>query len=278
MWRCVQPLPHSLQTLVITHSDFLIDLALSGMKELRILICDDTVNLISIPQNLRCLHDPKAFFWHANPLRHNFPEVPEKNELAFLHWSGIKPTYDFQKSFERLTKLETLKLEFKEDRDILDIFWGRQKCVSNFDKLYMLWDISLRNFNGKTISGFSSKHCNLRYLDLYRCESLQSCPSVGDLFALEELSFYDCPKLKELPNLSNLARLEKLFISECNFKDVSCLGNLISLRRLTIVCCDSLKTIPDLHKLTRLERLEVISCKNILGPILGTSQYFTWGI
>ena len=212
----MQPLPHSLQTLVITRSDLHIDLAPSKMKDLRILICDHSINLISIPQNLRCLHDSIYYFRDVYPLRRNFPKVPKNNELAFLYWYGIKLN-GFWKSFERLTKLETLKLEFNEDKGILDIFWRRQKCVSNFDKLYMLRDISLRHFNGKTISGFSSKHCNLRRLDLHWCDSLHSCLGVGDLLALEELSFYICPKLKELPNLLNLARLQSVRIYGCNF-------------------------------------------------------------
>ena len=262
---CLQPLPHSLQTLVITLSDLHIDLALSKMKELRILICDHTVNLISIPQNLRCLYNPNDYFLFKNPLRRNFPKVPEKNELAILNWSGIKPTYGFWRSFERLTKLETLKLEFKDDKAIFNIFWGWRKCVSNFDKLYMLRDISLRYFNGKTISNFSSKHYNLRHLDLDRCKSLRSCPGVGDLLALEELSFYSCPKLVELPNLLKLARLQSVSLYGCGFKDVSCLGNLISLRSISISWCHRLETLPDVHKLTRLEELEVERCPKIVG-------------
>jgi Leucine-rich repeat (LRR) protein len=262
---CVWQLSHSLQTLIITRSDLHIDLALSDMKELRILICDRTVNSISIPQSLRCLHDISSFLVYWNPLRQSFPKIPKRNELAFLNWSGIKSTYGFWKRFERLTKLETLKLEFNEDKEILHIFCGRRKCVANFDKLDILRDVSLSYFNGKTISGFSSKHCNLRYLNLYRCDSLQCCPSVGDLFALEELSFNSCPKLEELPNLLNLARLQSVYIRYCGFKDVSCFGNLISLRSLSIILCCSLETLPDLHKLTRLENLEVRQCPNIVG-------------
>ena len=268
----MQPLPHSLQTLVITHSDLHIDLALSKMKELRILICDDTVNLISIPQNLRCLHDPKDY----SRFRNAFPKVPEKNELAFVKWSGIKPTYGFWRSFERLTKLETLKLVFNGEKDKLDIFLGRRKCVSNFDKLYMLRDISLRNFDGETISGFSS---NLRHLDLHCCRSLRSCPGVGDLLALEELSFRSCPELKELPNLLNLARLQSVRIGGCSFKNVSCLGNLISLRSISIEHCYNLETLPDLHKLTRLETLEVSACqKNVVwaGVSISKSSDSLW--
>jgi Leucine-rich repeat (LRR) protein len=261
---CVQALCHSLQTLVITYSFPHIDLALSNMKELRILICDDTINLISIPQNLRCLHDATRYFEIS--LRQNFPKVPEKNELAILNWSGIKPTYGFWKNFERLTKLETLKLQFNKDKDILDIFWGRRKCVSNFDKLHMLRDICLGKFNGETILGFSSKHCNLRHLHLDWCDSLQSCLGVGDLFALEELSFEFCRKLKELPNLQQLTCLRKLHIEGCDsIVVVPGLGNLVALEEFIASYCRSLIALPDVHKLTNLQTLDLDYCSSLKG-------------
>ena len=255
---CVQPLPHSLQTLVITDSYTDMVLDLSNVKELRMLICDHTVSLTSIPQNLRCLWNFETFTpsWKTQ----NFPKVPEKNQLAILKWSCWRPTYDLLESFQRLTKLETLELEFKEfyfgiflDEDILEL---------NFEKLNMLRDISLSYFNGKTISGFSSKHWNLRYLKLYKCRSLWSCPSVGDLFALEELSFEFCWKLEELPNLQQLTRLRKLKIEDCkSIVAVPGLGNLVALEEFIALYCDSLVALPDMHKLTNLQTLNLeFSC------------------
>ena len=254
----MQALPHSLQTLVITNSNPHIDLALSNMKELRILIYDDTVNLISIPRNLRCLYYFKVWFETTTVLRMNFPKVPKKNQLVILNLSDIGPRYGFLKSFERLTKLKTLKLAFSEKKHILDIFWGRQTRVLNFDKLYTLRDISLGCFNGKTISGFSSKHCNLRYLNLYMCNSIRSCPSVGELFALEELSFDFCWELKELPNLQQLTRLRKLKICRCwSVVAVPGLGNLVTLEEFIASTCLSLVELPDMHKLTNLQTLDL---------------------
>ena len=279
MAGCVQALCHSLQTLVITHLDSRIELALSDMKELRILICDDTVKLISIPQNLRCLHSPGHSFSFANPSRQNFPKVPEENQLVFLNQSGIISTYGFWKSFEGLTKLETLKLKFKEDiemfeldifgrrrENILDTSRRREKCVANFDKLYMLRDISLEYFHEETISGFSSKHCNLRHLELHSCDSLHSCLGVGDLFALEELSFKYCSELKELPNLQQLTRLRKLDIDRCcSIVAVLGLGNLMALEEFIASGCHSLVALPDMHKLTNLQTLDLDSCSSLKG-------------
>ena len=254
----MQALPHSLQTFVITDSNPPIDLALSDMKELRILIYDHSVNLISIPQNLRCLCYFEERNWGLTLLRTKFPKVPKKNQLAFLNLWAIGPTYGFLESFERLTNLETLKLEFSSKAHILDIFWRVQTRVLNFDKLYMLQDISLSCFNGKTISGFSSKHCSLRYLKLYRCVSLRSCPSVGDLFALEELSFDFCWKLKELPNLQQLAHLRKLNIRGCkSIVAVPGLGNLVALEEFRVSECERLVALPDMHKLTNLQILDL---------------------
>ena len=56
------------------------------MKELRILICDDTVNLISIPQNLRCLHDLKDYFWYKNLGGTIFQRYPRRMNWHF--WIG----------------------------------------------------------------------------------------------------------------------------------------------------------------------------------------------
>jgi Leucine-rich repeat (LRR) protein len=263
---CVHALCHSLQTLVITHTNSRIDLALSNMKELRILICDDTVNVISIPQNLRCLHHPIDYFRIGIPLRQNSPKIPNKNQLVFLNWSGIIPTHGLWKSFQRLTKLKTLQLEFVKDEDNLDITRGRGECVANFDKLYMLRDISLRYFNGETISNFSSRHCNLRYLNLDCCQSLHSCPSVGDLVALEELSFKYCSVLKELPNLQQLTRLRKLNIEYCqSIVAVPGLGNLVALEEFEASSCISLVALPDMHKLTNLQTLSLKLCDSLEG-------------
>ena len=251
---------------MITHLDSHIDLALSNMKELRILICDDTVNVISIPQNLRCLRHHKHYFWIEIRLRQKFLKIPNKNQLVFLNWSGIIPTHGLWKSFQRLTKLETLQLEFVKDEDNLDRSGGRGECVANFDKLYMLRYISLHYFNGETISNFSSRHCNLRYLNFYCCRSLHSCPSVGDLFALEELSFYNCPKLKELPNLQQLTNLLKLNIEDCHsIVAVPGLGNLVALEEFEASYCFSLVALPDMHKLTNLQTLSLNSCYSLKG-------------
>ena len=263
----MQSLHHSLQTLVISHSDPHIDLDLSNMKELRILICDDPIDLISIPQNTRCLCYKESYFLKSNPLRRNFPKIPKKNQLAALRLLNFKPTYKFWKNFERLTKLETLNLEFSfRHEHILDISLGRRKCVSNFDNLYMLRRISLSHFNGKTISGFSSKHCNLRYLSLYACDSLQSCPSVGDLFALEELYIYNCRAFKELPNLQQLTRLRKLNIYSCNaIIALPGFGNLVALVEFKASICLGLVALPDMHKLTNLQTLDLGACFSLQG-------------
>ncbi len=126
---CVQALPHSLQTLVITHSNPHIDLALSNMKELRILIYDDTINLISIPENLHCLCYFKEWFEIGTWLRTNFPKVPKKNQLAFLNSPANGPTYGFWKSFERLSKLKTLKLVFRPKILFGHFLRKRKTCI-----------------------------------------------------------------------------------------------------------------------------------------------------
>ena len=276
----MQPLPHSLQTLVITNLDPHMVLDLSNMKELRILICDDTVGLTSIPQKLCGLCDLNDdvnfdvnYVGVGNPLRQNFPKVPEKNQLAFLRWSCMKSTYDLLESFQRLTKLEALTLEFfndedisecSEDEDNLDFSPGRRKCVLNFENLYMLRSIFLGCFHGKTISSFSSKHENLWYLKLYDCRSLRSCSCVGDLLALEVLSFTCCSELEELPNLQQLKHLRRLDISFCkSIVAVPGLDNLVALEEFIASFCNNLVALPDMHKLTNLRTLELEYCSSL---------------
>jgi len=186
--------------------------------------------------------------------------------MVLLNWSGIVPTHGLWESFQRLITLETLQWEFVNDGDILDISLGRRECVANFDKLHMLRDISLYDYNEKTISGFSSKHCNLRHLELYRCDSLHSCPSVGDLVALEELSFKNCRELKELPNLQQLTRLRKLNIEGCqSIVAVPGLGNLVALEEFEASNCYRLVALPDMHKLINLQTLDLSSTSALKG-------------
>ena len=229
----MQALRHSLQTLVITHSKPHMNLALSDMKELRILICDGTVNLISIPQNLRCLRYTKYSVSIERSWRQNIQKVLQKNQLAFLNRSGVKRTYGFWKSFERKT------LSFS---------------------------------NEKAISSFTAKYCNLRYLEFYCCDSLRSCHGVGDLVALEELSFIRWGKLRELPNLQQLTRLRKLNIDTCvSIVAVPGLGNLVALVEFIASSCYSLVGLPDMHKLTNLQRLDLSYCSSLKG-VSGLSE------
>ena len=228
----MQALRNSLQTLVLTHSEPHMKVALSEMKELRILICDGTVNLISIPQNLLCLRYANKDFSIEGPFGQTILGVPKNNQLAFMNRLDVERTYGFWKSFERKT---------------------------------------LSFFNGKAISGFTAKHYNLRYLDLVGCDSLRSCPGVGDLFALEQLSFDYCTELKELPNLQQLTRLRKLNICSCaSIVAVPGLGNLVALEELSFDCCSNLKELPNLQQLTRLRKLNINNCYSIVAvPGLG---------
>jgi hypothetical protein len=58
---CVQSLPSSLQTLIYSRGDvganyIINDLDLLHLAELRIMKCDDGINIIALPKNLRWLY------------------------------------------------------------------------------------------------------------------------------------------------------------------------------------------------------------------------------
>ncbi|KAG0627844.1 hypothetical protein M758_2G232200 [Ceratodon purpureus] len=87
--------------------------------------------------------------------------------------------------------------------------------------------------NAAKLTGLSSKLTNLRVLYLHRCMQLRSCPGVGDLVALEELSCDGCERLERLPSLRKLRNLRKLNIDECDLiTELPGLEDLVALEEL----------------------------------------------
>jgi Leucine-rich repeat (LRR) protein len=118
--------------------------------------------------------------------------------------------------------------------------------------------------NVVTLTGLSTKLSNLRMLYLERCRELRSCPGVGDLVALEELSFNGCRRLKRLADLGKLRNLRKLDVRGCPLiLEVPGLGGLVALEELYagrfLGPDDALYSfiLPDLSKLSKLRVLHL---------------------
>ncbi|KAG0588917.1 hypothetical protein KC19_2G278200 [Ceratodon purpureus] len=118
--------------------------------------------------------------------------------------------------------------------------------------------------NAAKLTGLSSKLTNLRVLYLHRCMQLRSCPGVGDLVALEELSCDGCERLERLPSLRKLRNLRKLNIDECDLiTELPGLEDLVALEELRTSepwwrhsRAPTLR-LPDLSKLKNLRVLDL---------------------
>ncbi|KAG0588925.1 hypothetical protein KC19_2G278800 [Ceratodon purpureus] len=87
--------------------------------------------------------------------------------------------------------------------------------------------------NAAKLTGLSSKLTNLQVLYMHRCMQLRSCPGVGDLVSLEELSCDGCERLERLPSLRKLRNLRKLDIRECDLiTELPGLEDLVALEEL----------------------------------------------
>lgn len=129
----MQSLPDSLQTSIISNINRFTskgNLDLSYMKELRILICDDIVNVTLAPTNLHWL-----VLNHMNTrmLANVFPTILE-NKLVALNVKYL-PTHQVCRVVECLTKLEVLHWDLYDEGNELP----------NFGKLRFLQDLSLED-------------------------------------------------------------------------------------------------------------------------------------
>ncbi|KAG0606318.1 hypothetical protein M758_9G131300 [Ceratodon purpureus] len=116
--------------------------------------------------------------------------------------------------------------------------------------------------NAVTSAGLSSNLTNLRLLDLHDCKQLRSCPGVGDLVALEELTCSGCEKLERLPSLRKLRNLRKFDISGCGLiTELPGLGDLVALEKLRASVIGhhfgARLKLPDLRKLKHLRVLDL---------------------
>ncbi|KAG0588953.1 hypothetical protein KC19_2G280800 [Ceratodon purpureus] len=113
--------------------------------------------------------------------------------------------------------------------------------------------------NAVTLAGLTSKLTNLRVLDLLLCKQLRSCPGVGDLVALEELTCWNCEKLERLPSLRKLRNLRKLDIKESGLiTELPGLEDLVALEELHAVGWGYTRArlkLPDLRMLKNLRVL-----------------------
>ncbi|KAG0588944.1 hypothetical protein KC19_2G280600 [Ceratodon purpureus] len=175
--------------------------------------------------------------------------------LFFVYWSESAgetiPSAQFMKQIARLEDLQWLCLSSYPGRRLPDM---RSMVSLRVAMFYGCW-------NAVTLAGLSSKLTNLRVLYLQRCMQLRSCPGVGDLVALEELSCQGCKKLLRLPNLRKLRNLRKLVIRDCGLiTELPGLEDLVALEELHASWWGKSRArlkLPDLRKLKNLRVLDL---------------------
>ncbi|KAG0588935.1 hypothetical protein KC19_2G279700 [Ceratodon purpureus] len=197
------------------------------------------------------IHLKSLEVWGCEELSENLVIQGLPRGLLFFVYSLESPDQQFVKQIARLEDLQFLCLIDYPGRRLPDM---RSMVSLRVAKFYGCW-------NAVTLAGLSSKLTNLRVLYLQRCMQLRSCPGVGDLVALEELSFVDCVRLKMLPSLRKLTNLRKLIIEECGLMTkLPGLEDLVALEELHASCWGNSRArlkLPDLRKLKNLRVLDL---------------------
>ncbi|KAG0604323.1 hypothetical protein M758_10G162600 [Ceratodon purpureus] len=190
------------------------------------------------------------------------------SNLAYLRWDNPHTPPPDVEEIRSLTKLQVLFLHgFKGDK---------------LPDLSMLTSLRLVSFTSclavKTIRGLSLKLNNIVFLSLRSCYSLEECPGVGELYALEELELNNCRRLEDMPCLRALTRLRSLDISGCNLlRAVPGLSDLVALEEFSALNCTALEVLPELRKLSKLKELicagccalKRLTCTTPLGAVVG---------
>ncbi|KAG0603716.1 hypothetical protein M758_10G116000 [Ceratodon purpureus] len=205
----------------------------------------------SLELDVKGLRHLKSLELKTRHLNVNCAGLGSLTKLAYLRWENFcSPPPDIEE-IGSLTKLQVLILEgFKGDK------------LPDLGMLTSLRLVSfIKNSAVKTISGLGSKLTNIEFLNLRQCYSLQECPGVGDLYALEELSLGRCGKLEDVPCLRMLTRLRTLVIEGCQLlRAVPGLSDLVALEELWAGGCTALEVLPDLQKLSKLRLLHCPGC------------------
>ncbi|XP_059627160.1 disease resistance protein RPV1-like [Cornus florida] len=182
-----------------------------------------------------------------------FPNLPNLVNLQQLQCSDYQKLVEIPRDIGKLSKLETLVLRSINIRSL-------PGEIAALRQLKLL-DVYLCE-NLQSILGFPS---SLVELSLSGCNSLEILPDLSNVKNLLELSLEGCEKLTEVQGLGKLELLTSLDISECDkLASLDVLEQLTSLTSLEMRCCKYLEKTPDLSKLKRLKRLDAYDCPKLI--------------
>ncbi|KAG0623635.1 hypothetical protein M758_3G189800 [Ceratodon purpureus] len=287
-----EPLPNTLQTLIISNSrNFLCpNLHLSYLKELRILICDNTIDVMSLPKNLlwfswrkqdifededddiledrsTCRNvdilsiiskNNKLMVLDIDSMFLNFTSVGEKIHLKYLqilhHRNCDHPQMSLGDDFLQSKDLQILNLSYCKNLHMLPKSFD---VLRNLEELYLGGCEKLNNLL-KSIGRLQK----LRKLAMGR-SGIGSLPeSFGELCNLEELDLSLCQKLNTLPeSIGRLQKLRKLGMGWSGIESLpESFGELCNLEELDLRQCEKLNTLPEsIGRLQKLRKLDMES-------------------
>ncbi|KAG0623638.1 hypothetical protein M758_3G190100 [Ceratodon purpureus] len=246
-----EPLPNTLQTLIISNNrNFLYpNLHLSYLKELRILICDNTIDVMSLPKNLLW------FSWQKQDIfEDENDDILEDEDDDILEDGSTCRKIDILSIISKNNKLMVL--------DIDSMFLN---FTSVGDKVYLkkLQILNHRNCDHPQMSlgddFLQSK--DLQVLVLSNCYNLHMLPeSFGALRNLEELYLGGCLKLNSLPeSTGRLQKLRKLNMGGSGIGSLpESFGELCNLEKLYLSKCENLNSLPEsIGRLPKLRMLDM---------------------
>ncbi|KAG0584173.1 hypothetical protein KC19_3G190400 [Ceratodon purpureus] len=280
-----EPLPNTLQTLIISNNrNFLYpNLHLSYLKELRILICENTIDVMSLPKNLLW------FSWQEQDIfEDEDDDILEDEDDDILEDGSTCRNVDILSIISKSNKLVVLDIIFPSVIEIEKTLHYRNcrhpqmLLGDDFLQFKGLQVLNLYCYNLHMLPESFGALRNLEELDLGGCEKLNSLPesigrlqklqkldlegssigslpeSFGELCNLEELDLRGCEKLNTLPE--SIGRLQKLRKLNMAWSGIGSLpesfGELCNLEELDLRECEKLNTLPD--SIGRLQKLRMV--------------------
>ncbi|KAJ4972288.1 hypothetical protein NE237_005387 [Protea cynaroides] len=169
-------------------------------------------------------------------------------------------------SLERLDirRCESLtKIQLPKKLRILNIDICEQLSeIQGLEDLESLEEITIR-YSPSVLPRVSTWK-KLIYLDLCRCDFMESLPDLLNLNKLKNVRIQKCGKLMQVPSVDRLKSLEVLKVFKCKLMEIlPDLSNLTKLRELCIEYCEKLIEIQGADSLEILEVLRIDGCISI---------------
>ncbi|KAG0561266.1 hypothetical protein KC19_9G050100 [Ceratodon purpureus] len=256
--------PESLEVVNIINVDSsgLRALDISRMKNLRILMCDDTITVTSIPESL-CWWNLDGLVWFnqyiplseksATEVMTTLPTPHPNNKLAVLSLP-LSHITTLTESVVRLSNLEVL---------ILESCWKLQLLPESFGGLSKLRDLNLANSGIRSLSASFGGLSSLDTLNLKGCRDLRLLPeSFGGLGKLRDLNLAWSGITSFHASFGELSNLQKLDVGYCTKLHLlpESFGGFSKLRDLNMAGSGITSLPASFGELSNLEVVDVDRC------------------